>query len=86
MIWGVDEYISKPFSPKILVARVEAVIRRTTIEESELLEIGGIVLDKSAHQVKIDGQEIDLSFKEFELLNYFVTNQGSSTLQGEDSQ
>ena len=73
---GVDEYISKPFSPKILVARVEAVIRRTTIEESELLEIGGIVLDKSAHQVKIDGQEIDLSFKEFELLNYFVTNQG----------
>ena len=73
---GVDEYISKPFSPKILVARVEAVIRRTTVEETELVEIGGIVLDKSAHQVKIDGQEIDLSFKEFELLNYFVTNQG----------
>lgn len=73
---GVDEYISKPFSPKILVARVEAVIRRTTITEEELIEIGGIVLDKSAHQVKIDGVEIELSFKEFELLTYFVTNQG----------
>jgi len=73
---GVDEYISKPFSPKILVARVEAVLRRSAVEEAQLIEVGGIVLDKSAHQVKIDGQEIDLSFKEFELLNYFVTNQG----------
>lgn len=73
---GVDEYISKPFSPKILVARVEAVLRRTTVTEDELIEVGGIVLDKSAHQVKIDGAEIDLSFKEFELLSYFVTNQG----------
>lgn len=73
---GVDEYISKPFSPKILVARVEAVLRRTSVIEEESIEIGGIVLDKSAHQVKIDGQEIDLSFKEFELLTYFVTNQG----------
>jgi DNA-binding response OmpR family regulator len=73
---GVDEYISKPFSPKILVARVEAVLRRTTSPEEELLEVGGIVLDKSAHQVKIDGVEIELSFKEFELLTYFVTNQG----------
>ncbi len=73
---GVDEYISKPFSPKILVARVEAVLRRTSVVEEESIEVGGIVLDKSAHQVKIDGQEIDLSFKEFELLTYFVTNQG----------
>jgi two-component system, OmpR family, response regulator ResD len=73
---GVDEYISKPFSPKILVARVEAVIRRTTVTGEELVELGGIALDKSAHQVKIDGAEIELSFKEFELLNYFVTNQG----------
>ncbi len=73
---GVDEYISKPFSPKILVARVEAVLRRTTVTDEENIEVGGIVLDKAAHQVKIDGQEIELSFKEFELLTYFVTNQG----------
>ena len=73
---GVDEYIAKPFSPKILVARVEAVLRRTTSAEEESIEIGGIILDKAAHQVKIDGVEIELSYKEFELLTYFVTNQG----------
>jgi DNA-binding response OmpR family regulator len=73
---GVDEYISKPFSPKILVARVEAVLRRSVAADDEVIDIGGIVLDKAAHQVKIDGQNIDLSFKEFELLTYFVTNQG----------
>lgn len=72
---GVDEYISKPFSPKILVARVEAILRRTNQIE-EVLEAGGIVLDKTAHQVTIDGKEIELSFKEFELLSYFVTNKG----------
>lgn len=73
---GVDEYISKPFSPKILVARVEAVLRRTTTVEDETYEIGGIVLDKAAHMVKIDGEQIDLSFKEFELLTYFIVNRG----------
>lgn len=73
---GVDEYISKPFSPKILVARVEAILRRVNVLEEEAIEVGGIVLDKAAHQVKIDGKTIDLSFKEFELLSYFVTNQG----------
>lgn len=73
---GVDEYISKPFSPKILVARVEAVLRRTAGTDDEVIEIGGITLDKAAHQVKIDGAPVDLSFKEFELLSYFVKNKG----------
>lgn len=74
---GVDEYITKPFSPKILVARVEAVLRRTNqAEETELLEYGGIVVDKTAHSVTIDGKPIDLSFKEFELLTYFMENEG----------
>ena len=74
---GIDEYISKPFSPKILVARVEAVLRRTHgIDASSVMDAGGIEIDKSAHMVKIDGKEIDLSFKEFELLTYFVENQG----------
>lgn len=73
---GVDEYISKPFSPKILMARVEAVLRRSISPEKETLEIGGIELDKLAHEVRIDGKSIDLSFKEFELLTYFVVNQG----------
>ena len=74
--YGVDEYISKPFSPKILVARVEAVLRRSNSDENKTYEIGGITLDKAAHMVKVDGKEIDLSFKEFELLTYFIVNQG----------
>ncbi|MBD5469841.1 MAG: response regulator transcription factor [Lachnospiraceae bacterium] len=74
---GVDEYIAKPFSPKILVARVEAILRRTNkISEDENLECGGIVIDKAAHVVTIDGNAIDLSYKEFELLTYFVENRG----------
>ena len=75
---GVDEYISKPFSPKILVARVGALLRRANKigEEAQLREMGGIVLDKKAHLVTIDGKPIDLSFKEFELLDYFMENAG----------
>lgn len=75
--YGVDEYISKPFSPKILVARVEAILRRvTTVDNKETIEMGGIILDKVAHIVKIDEEELDLSFKEFELLLYFLENRG----------
>lgn len=73
---GVDEYISKPFSPKILVARVGAVLKRSNQIKSSKLECGGIVIDKAAHQVTIDGKEIELSFKEFELLTYFMENRG----------
>lgn len=74
---GVDEYISKPFSPKILVARVEAILRRTKGSDiNPVMDAGGIEIDKAAHIVKIDGKPIDLSFKEFELLSYFVENQG----------
>lgn len=73
---GVDEYISKPFSPKILVARVEAILRRTNQQKEERKEAGGILLDVAAHEVKIDGVPVDLSYKEFELLDYFMTNQG----------
>lgn len=74
---GVDEYISKPFSPKILVARVNAILRRTNaISQDNILSAEGIEIDKDAHIVKIDGKIIDLSFKEFELLVYFMENKG----------
>lgn len=73
---GVDEYISKPFSPKILTARVDAILRRTVSEEKQILTAGEIELDKTAHIVKVGQKEIELSFKEFELLAYFMENKG----------
>ena len=74
---GVDDYISKPFSPKILVARVEAILRRSNVlNPEEVADAGGIIIDKAAHQVTIDGKGVELSYKEFELLAYFVENQG----------
>lgn len=74
---GVDEYISKPFSPKILVARVAAILRRTNaLTAEEVVDAGGIIVDKAAHLVKIHNKPVELSFKEFELLTYFIENQG----------
>lgn len=73
---GVDEYISKPFSPKILVARIEAILRRGNAGTGEILEAAGIRVDKDAHEASVDGQPVDLSNKEFELLTYFMENQG----------
>ena len=74
---GVDEYISKPFSPKILVARVEAILRRTSRSSADdILEAGGISVNKAAHSVSVDGESVELSYKEFELLTYFMENKG----------
>ena len=73
---GIDEYITKPFSPKILVARVDAILRRSKSGQADIIEIGGIKMDKAAHQVFVDDIPIELSYKEFELLEYFLENQG----------
>ena len=74
---GVDEYITKPFCPKILVARVEAILRRSNVlAADDTMEAGGIELNKAAHEVLIDGKSVELSYKEFELLAYFMSNQG----------
>lgn len=73
---GVDEYVTKPFSPKVVVARIGALLRRSASENNETLVAGGIKLDKSAHVVTIDDKQIDLSFKEFELLQFFIENAG----------
>ncbi len=74
---GVDEYISKPFSPKILVARAAAILRRANkLQDGQAIELGGIMIDKAAHLVTVDGERIELSYKEFELLSYFVENEG----------
>ncbi len=73
---GVDEYITKPFSPKILVARVDAILRRSSTPGNDLVEAGGIVLDNSAHEVKVDNRTVELSVKEYELLSYFIVNKG----------
>lgn len=74
---GVDEYISKPFSPRILVARVDALLRRTSnVDQNEIVMAGDIEINKAAHLVMVKGEIVDLSFKEFELLTYFVKNKG----------
>ena len=73
---GVDEYVAKPFSPKILMARVEAILRRTNTAKEEALKEGAITLDKTAHEVRVFDERVDLSYKEFELLAYFMENKG----------
>ena len=73
---GVDEYISKPFSPKILVARVDAILKRTRKDENRTKDYGGIVIDSEGRTVKVDGKQVELSLREYELLKYLVDNEG----------
>ena len=74
---GIDEYITKPFSPKILVARIDAILRRTKkLNEEDVIRAGKLEINKTSHVVKVDGKEVELSFKEFELLCYFTENKG----------
>lgn len=72
---GVDEYVSKPFSPKILVARVEAILNRTKPQQKEVKDYGGIMIDADGRTVKVDGKQVDLSLREYELLKYLVDNE-----------
>ena len=71
---GVDEYISKPFSPKILVARVEAILKRSRAIEKQVKDYGGIEIDSDGRTVKVDGKQIELSLREYELLKYLIDN------------
>lgn len=73
---GADQYITKPFSLKVLVAKVEALLRRTMVQQAEVFTFGGIIIDKVAHSVSIDNEEIYLSVKEFDLLSYLAENKG----------
>lgn len=73
---GVDEYISKPFSPKILVARVDAILKRTKKDTSKIIDYGGIEIDESGRTVKLDGKPVEMSLREYELLKYLVDNIG----------
>ncbi len=72
---GVDEYISKPFSPKILVARVQAILKRTGKDESQTKDYGGIVIDQAGRTVTVDGKQVEMSLREYELLKYLVDNE-----------
>ena len=76
---GVDEYITKPFSPKILVAKIKALLRRVQQEEEQQHTASeGVAIDRDAHQVVIDGNNVDLSPTEYKLLNYLMINAGKA--------